>query len=143
MSSQKSPEDIKRELRGPVNPIPTPFLADGQLDWEGFRNIIEIGITGGSPVSLLTYGDGQFDFLSDDEVAQLTRCLVEQTAGRALTVAATRFWTDSKAFAKTSAPTCSWSAPLPAPCPPDKSASTAPSPRFCRLCWSASRPTPF
>jgi hypothetical protein len=88
MAQQKSPEDIKRELRGPVNPIPTPFLADGQLDWQGFRNIIEIGITGGSPVSLLTYGDGQFDFLSDDEVAQLTRCLVEQTNGRALTVAA-------------------------------------------------------
>ena len=97
MTPQKSPEDIKRELRGPVNPIPTPFLADGQLDWVGFRNIIEVGITGGSPVSLLTYGDGQFDFLSDDEVAQLTRCLVEQTAGRALTVAATRFWPDSKA----------------------------------------------
>lgn len=29
MAQQKSPEDIKRELRGPVNPIPTPFLADG------------------------------------------------------------------------------------------------------------------
>ena len=50
---------------------PTPFLPSGEIDREGVANIIETGITGCSQVSLRTYGDSQFDFLSDDEVAQL------------------------------------------------------------------------
>ena len=97
MPERKSPEEVKVGLHGPVNTIPTPFLTDGQIDWKGFRTIVEIGITGGSQVSLLTYGDSQFDFLTDDEVMELTRCLVDQAGGRALTVAATRFWPDAKA----------------------------------------------
>jgi len=92
-----SPDEIKSRLTGPVNSIPTPFLADGRIDLEGFRNIIEVGIIGGSGVSLLTYGDSQFDHLSDDEVAELTRTLVDQAAGRALAVAATRRWNNKKA----------------------------------------------
>lgn len=91
------PKAIKVRLDGPVNSIPTPFLQDGQVDWQGVRNIIEVGIDGGSQVSLLTYGDSQFDHLSDDEVAELTRCLVDQVKGRALTVAATRRWPNHKA----------------------------------------------
>lgn len=92
-----TPDEIKDKLTGPVNSIPTPFLKDGQIDWDGFRNIIEVGISGGSGVSLLTYGDSQFDHLSDEEVAELTKCLVDHVAGRALTVAATRRWSNNKA----------------------------------------------
>ena len=91
------PETIKDRLDGPVNSIPTPFQANGDIDWQGVRNIIDVGIAGGSDVSLLTYGDSQFDHLSDDEVAELTRCLVDQVKGRALTVAATRRWSNAKA----------------------------------------------
>ena len=97
MPPAKNPEEIKAQLEGPVNSIPTPFLSGGELDWEGIANIIETGISGGSQVSLLTYGDSQFDFLSDDEVTQLTRFLVDRVDGRALTVAATRRWPDAKA----------------------------------------------
>ena len=93
----KGPEAIKDLLEGPVNSIPTPFQADGEIDWQGVRNIIDVGIAGGSDVSLLTYGDSQFDHLSDDEVAKLTRCLIDQVDGRALTVAATRRWPNTKA----------------------------------------------
>lgn len=97
MPPAKNPEEIKTLLEGPVNSIPTTFLPDGQLDWEGIGNIIEVGIAGGSAVSLLTYGDSQFEFLSDDEVAQLTRFMVDRVDHRALTVAATRRWPDDKA----------------------------------------------
>jgi 5-dehydro-4-deoxyglucarate dehydratase len=86
------PAEIRAQLIGPVNSIPTPFLAGGAIDREGFRSIIETGIAGGSGISLLTPGDSQFDFLTDEEVAELTRLLVEQVRGRALTVAATRRW---------------------------------------------------
>ena len=97
MPTAKTPEEIKTLLEGPVNSIPTPFLPSGEIDREGVANIIETGITGGSQVSLLTSGDSQFDFLSDDEVAQLTRLLGDRVDGRALTVAATRRWPDAKA----------------------------------------------
>lgn len=93
----KRPDEIKDFLDGPVNSIPTPFLLDGEIDWQGVRNIIEVGIAGGSRVSLLTYGDSQFDHLSDEEVEELTRCLVDHVKGRALTVAATRRWPNHRA----------------------------------------------
>ena len=97
MPSVKKPDEIRNLLEGPVNSIPTTFLPNGQLDWEGIGRIIDIGIASGSKVSLLTYGDSQFEFLSDEEVAQLTRFLVDRVAGRALTVAATRRWPDDRA----------------------------------------------
>lgn len=96
MNKAITPSEIKKRLEGPVNSIPTPFLRTGEVDWQGARNVIETGILGGSTVSLLTYGDSQFDFLSDEEVAQLTKTLVEQTKGRALTVAANRRWWTGK-----------------------------------------------
>ena len=95
--AQTQPQTIKDRLDGPVNSIPTPFLANGDIDIDGVRNIIDVGIAGGSEVSLLTYGDSQFDHLSDEEVAELTRCLIDQVKGRALTVAATRRWSNAKA----------------------------------------------
>jgi dihydrodipicolinate synthase/N-acetylneuraminate lyase len=84
--------ELRARVQGPVNSIYTTFTRDGALDWPGIRAMIEAGVAGGSEVSLLTYGDSQFDSLSDQEVADLTRVLVEQTAGRALTVAATKRW---------------------------------------------------
>ena len=80
--AQTHPQTIKARLDGPVNSIPTPFLANGDIDIDGVRNIIDVGIAGGSEVSLLTYGDSQFDHLSDEEVAELTRCLIDQVKGR-------------------------------------------------------------
>ena len=91
---RKSIQEIKALIEGPVSSIPTPFLKNGEIDWKGFRNIIETGIGGGSKVSLLTAGDSQFDSVSPEEVAEITRVLVDQVKGRALTVAAVfRWWT--------------------------------------------------
>lgn len=86
--------EIRAMIEGPVNSIPTPFLVDGAVDREGVAEIVEIGIAGGSKVSLLTYGDSQFDFLGDDEVADLTKLVVETARGRGITVAATKRWPD-------------------------------------------------
>lgn len=90
--ARKSVEEIKALLDGPVNSIFTSFLPDGEVDWAGVRNQIEVGISGGSGVSLLTLGDSQLGYMSEAEVAELTRVLVNQTRGRALTVAATGMW---------------------------------------------------
>jgi dihydrodipicolinate synthase/N-acetylneuraminate lyase len=98
MPGEDSPlKQIRSMVEGPVNSIPTPFKRDGAIDWDGVAAIVERGIVGGSRVSLLTYGDSQFDFLSDDEVCELTRFVVERVNGRALIVAATRRWPDDRA----------------------------------------------
>ena len=122
MPSVKKPDEIRNLLEGPVNSIPTTFLPNGQLDWEGIGRIIDVGIASGSKVSLLTYGDSQFEFLSDEEVAQLTRFLVDRVAGRALTVAATRRWPDDRAvqFAEYCR---SWGADLLMVLPPEQAQS--------------------
>ncbi|MEE2659231.1 MAG: dihydrodipicolinate synthase family protein [Candidatus Latescibacterota bacterium] len=92
----RSVEEIRRLLVGPVNSIPTSFHPDGAIDWDGIANIIEVGIASGSQVSLLTYGDSQMEFLSDEETEQLTRFLVERVGDRTLTVAATRRWSTQR-----------------------------------------------
>jgi 5-dehydro-4-deoxyglucarate dehydratase len=95
-------QELRDRIRGPVNSIYTTFTADGELDWPGIRNMVETGIAGGSEITLLTFGDSQLDFLTNEETAELTRVIVEQSAGRSLTVAATRRWSqrDTLAFAE-------------------------------------------
>ncbi|MBI2192318.1 MAG: dihydrodipicolinate synthase family protein [Planctomycetes bacterium] len=93
----RSPEEVRTLLEGPVNSIPTPFLRDASIDWNGVGNIIETGISGGSRVSLLTVGDSQFLSLSGQEIAELTRYVVERVSRRALTVAATGLWPTRRA----------------------------------------------
>ena len=48
---------------------------------------------------LLTYGDSLYSLLTDDEVAEVTRVVVEQTASRAAVVAADRIWWTGKTVA--------------------------------------------
>ena len=90
--------ELRGRLKGPVNSLYTTFTRDGDLDWLGIRQIIENGIESGSEISLLTFGDSQLDFLTDQEVAELTKVLVEQSRGRALTVAATKRWSTRTAL---------------------------------------------
>jgi dihydrodipicolinate synthase/N-acetylneuraminate lyase len=97
--ARKSPDEIRTLLEGPVTSIPTSFLANGDIDWDGVANIIEVGLKGGSSVILLTAGDSQFFCLSEDEIAELTRFTIDRTAGRALTVAATGIWSTKQAEA--------------------------------------------
>ncbi|MCY4114775.1 MAG: dihydrodipicolinate synthase family protein [Chloroflexi bacterium] len=96
-----TPDEIKTQLEGPVMSIPTSFLADGPIDYDGVANIIETGIAGGTQVALLTIGDSQFAYMREQEVADITRFVVERTAGRAMVVAATGLWatTQSVEFA--------------------------------------------
>ena len=92
MKTPMSPGQVKEHLTGPVSSIPTSFLPDGEIDWDGVANVIEIAIEGGSGVILLTAGDSQYFFLTEDEIARLTRFVIERVGGRAMTVAATGAW---------------------------------------------------
>ena len=96
MPTTKSLEEIRSLLQGPVMSIPTPFLKDGVVDFEGLANLIEIGISGGTQVTLLTAGDSQFFFMTETEIAQITRFVIERAASRTLVVAATGRWHTAK-----------------------------------------------
>lgn len=89
--------EIRARLRGPVASIPTPFKADGEIDWDGTANIIDVALNGGSEVILLTVGDSQFFFLTAEEIAALTRFVSARVARRALFMAATGPWATRQA----------------------------------------------
>ena len=76
--------------------VHTPFTRDGAIDYGSLRGLVERGIEAGSTTMLLTYGDSLFSLLTDDEVAAVTRVVAEQTAGRAVVVAADRIWWTGK-----------------------------------------------
>lgn len=90
-------DEIRSALTGPFGSIRTPFNRDGSVDTEGLRNHIERNIENGAGTVLLTAGDSHYHILSDSEIAQVTRVTVEQTAGRALVVAADRYHSTHRA----------------------------------------------
>ncbi len=98
-----SRDEVRRALSGPIMSLSTPFLADGEIDYEGVRRIIDYTIEeGASKAVVLTSGDGLFTVMSDEEVAQLTKVVIEHTRGRAMVVAADNYWWTGQAieFAK-------------------------------------------
>lgn len=81
---------VREALTGPVASVRTAFLKDGEIDWDGLRTAVDFSIAAGSRTVLLTAGDSHYYALSDREISEVTRLVVEQTAGRALVVAADR-----------------------------------------------------
>ena len=93
----RASHEIQSRLVGPVCSIPTPFTQDGDIDEEGVRRVIDVGLNGGTQVIMLTWGDSLFSVLTDEEVYHLTALVVEYVAGRALVVASDRSWWTGKA----------------------------------------------
>ncbi len=92
----KSLDEIRHALSGPIASVSTPFTREGRIDFKGLRNFVDYVIAAGSRTVLLTYGDSLYSLLSDEEVAEVTKAVVEHTAKRALVVAADRIWWTGK-----------------------------------------------
>jgi len=95
----KTRAEIRNCLTGPIASFRTPFLKNGDIDEEGARRYIDFALAAGSPTVLITLGDSLFHLLTDDEVASLTRLVVDHVGGRAMVVAADRGWWTGKAVA--------------------------------------------
>jgi 4-hydroxy-tetrahydrodipicolinate synthase len=91
-----SREKIHHALTGPIMSLNTAFTSDGAIDYPAICRIIEFTLAGGSKTVILTMGDGLFTLLTDQEVAELTKFVVEHVAGRAMVVAADRMWWTGK-----------------------------------------------
>ncbi|MBI3942436.1 MAG: dihydrodipicolinate synthase family protein [Chloroflexi bacterium] len=92
-------EEVRAALTGPITSTHVPFNQDGSIDFAGLRNHVEHNIQAGSKTILLTYGDSLYSILTDAEVAEVTKVVAEQTARRAMVVAADRIWWTGKEIA--------------------------------------------
>jgi dihydrodipicolinate synthase/N-acetylneuraminate lyase len=92
---RKHPE-LQNALANPIPSIRTPFRKDGGIDFDGVESYVERCLTNGAMALMLTAGDSLYSLLTDDEVAEMTRFVVERTAGRAAVIAADRIWWTGK-----------------------------------------------
>lgn len=92
----KTPAEIRHALSGPVASVNTPFTREGAIDYRSLQNFVDYVIGAGSRTVLLTYGDSLYSILTDQEVAEVTRAVVEFTRQRAMVVAADRMWWTGK-----------------------------------------------
>lgn len=94
-----TPKEFQAALRGPILSFPTVFQRDGSLDRAAIRRMIDGAIEAGVRVVALTRGNSQYDWLSYQEIEDLTRWTVDAAKGRAITIAATSAWWTSRAAA--------------------------------------------
>lgn len=83
---------VRHALTGPIPTIRTPFLRDGTVDLHGLRRSIDFDLDAGAGAIVLTAGDSHYIALSDAEIAEVTRVTVDHVDGRALVVAADRYY---------------------------------------------------
>ncbi len=96
-SSNGCPPELREALNSPIPSIRTPFTKDGQIDFDGVRSQVDFVIAGKAKTIMLTWGDSLHSVLTDDEVAQLAKAVVEHTRGRAKVIAADNIWATRKA----------------------------------------------
>jgi dihydrodipicolinate synthase/N-acetylneuraminate lyase len=92
-----APADFKSQLRGPIVSIPTPFTADFQVDHAAARRLIHQAQAHGMRIFDLTAGDGQFAYLSYEEIKALTATVVKAVDGKGIAIAGTGPWWTGRA----------------------------------------------
>ena len=88
---------MRARLTGPIPSLKTPFHQSGDIDYEGLRRLIDFNLAAGAKTLMLTAGDSQYIALTEREIAEVTRVTVEHTAGRALVIAADRYYHTAQA----------------------------------------------
>ena len=96
---------IKKHLTGGIPSFSTPFQKDGEIDYASIRNMLEFYIANDAKAIMLTAGDSHYICISDKEIAEITKFVVKQVAGRAVVISADRYYDTKRAieFAKYSA----------------------------------------
>src|SRR4051812_38706673 len=91
------PAEMRARLSGPMPSLKTPFTRDGDVDYAGLRRLIDFNLSAGANALMLTAGDSQYVALTEKEIAEVTKVTVEHTAGRALVIAADRYYHTAQA----------------------------------------------
>ncbi len=90
-------KEVRRALTGPVPSISTPFKKDGSIDYNSLCNLIDFLIDAGSKTIMLTAGDSHYICMSEKEIAEVTKVVVNHTAKRAMVIAADRYYNTKQA----------------------------------------------
>ena len=88
---------MRERLTGPIPSLKTPFQRDGEIDFAGLRRQIDFNLSAGAKALMLTAGDSHYVALTEKEIAGVTRVTVEHAAGRALVIAADRYYHTTQA----------------------------------------------
>ncbi len=84
---------VYRRLYGPQAAITIPFKANDEIDYEALRKWTDfICDNEDPPILFFTYGDGEIDVLTEEEIARVNLTVSRQAEGRALVVGATGPW---------------------------------------------------
>lgn len=97
MPKTYSPSEMRALLTGPVPSLTTPFHRDGRIDYDGLRRLIDVNLSHGAKTLMLTAGDSEYVLLSEQEIADVTKATIEHTAGRAMIIAADRYYNTAQA----------------------------------------------
>ncbi|MBI2441370.1 MAG: dihydrodipicolinate synthase family protein [Lentisphaerae bacterium] len=87
---------IKQSLASPVPSIRIPFDAEGNIDFAALSAMVEFDIGAGSQALVLTAGDSLYPLLTEAEISQVTKSVVEYARGRAVVAACTGWWNTRK-----------------------------------------------
>ncbi len=82
----------KQALAGPIASVSIPFAKNGDIDFPALGRAVDFIIEAGSGTVLLTYGDSLYSILTDSEIYEISRFVVERTAKRAMSVVAGSWW---------------------------------------------------
>ena len=88
----RSAAEVRTAIRGPVSSVPTIFTRDGTVDHDGIRSVVERSLQNRCEVVMLTWGNSLVSLLTDQELADVHRTVIDQVGSRALTVACDNMW---------------------------------------------------
>ncbi len=92
LNRRKSPQQIREALTGPCPSLRTTFNQDSSIDYAGLANSIDVVLGAGAKNIIITHGDSLLSLLTEREIAELTKFVVDYVHRRALVVAATSIW---------------------------------------------------
>jgi len=97
MVSRECLPKARAALSGPWPSIRTPFTRQGEIDFDSMRRHLDFLIEQAKAKAVvLTWGDSLYSLLTDEEIAQVTKVVVQHVDKRAFVVAADNSWWTAK-----------------------------------------------
>jgi len=98
--SRRPMSEVREALAGPWPTIRTHFTSRGEIDFDSVRGHLDFMIDEAKAKAVvLTWGDSLYSILTDEEIAQLTKAVVDHVNKRAFVVAADDAWWTGKSVA--------------------------------------------
>ncbi|MBD3422612.1 MAG: hypothetical protein GF398_21055 [Chitinivibrionales bacterium] len=81
-------QGLKRKIKGPVYPIPPAFNEDHSIDFDSIRNYVNFLNSKNVRTIMITAGTSRFNLLTEEEIREFNRVVVEANQKKAITIAA-------------------------------------------------------